>query len=124
MKQIFALPAVDGVLLVDATNAFNELNRQVTLRNVEAVCPVLAPILTNTYRQGAFLFTGGNTILSSEGTTQGDPLAMAMYAIGTLPLITQLQGMVKQCWYADDSAGGGDILSLKRWWDLLLLLGP
>ena len=69
MKQIFALPAVDGVLLVDATNAFNELNRQVTLHNVEAVCPVLVPILTNTYHQGAFLFTGGNTILSSEGTT-------------------------------------------------------
>ena len=90
MKQIFALPAVEGVLLVDATNAFNELNRQVTLHNVEAVCPVLAPILTNTYRQDAFLFTGGNTILSCEGTTQGDPLAMAMYAIGTLPLITQL----------------------------------
>ena len=85
---------------------------------------VLAPILTNTYRQDAFLFTGGNTIFSSEGTTQGDPLAMAMYAFGTLPLITQLQGIVKQCWYADDSAAGGDILSLKRWWDLLLLLGP
>ena len=49
---------------------------------------------------------------------------MAMYAIGTLPLITQLQGIVKQCRYANDSAGGGDILSLKRWWDLLLLLGP
>ena len=85
-----------------------------TLRKVEAICPVLAPILTNTYRQDAFLFTGGNTILSSEGTTQGDPLAMAMYAIRTLPLITQLQGIVKQCWYAaDDSAAGGDILSLK-----------
>ena len=120
MKQIFALPSVDGV----ATNAFNELNRQVTLHNVEAVCPVLAPFLTNTYHQDAFLFTGGNTILSSEGTTQGDPLALAMYAIGTLPLITQLQGIVKQCWYAYDSAAGGDILSLKRWWDLLLLLGP
>ena len=49
---------------------------------------------------------------------------MAVYAIGTLPLITQLQGIVKQCWYADDSAGGGDILSLRQWWDLLLLLGP
>ena len=49
MKRIFISPSVDGILLVDATNAFNELNRQVTLRNVEAVCPVLAPILVNTY---------------------------------------------------------------------------
>lgn len=38
-----------------------------------------------------------------------------LYAIGTLPLITQLQGIVKQysSWYADDSAAGGDILSLN-----------
>ena len=54
---------------------------------------MLAPILVNTYRQDAFLFTGGHTIFSSEGTTQGDPLAMAMYAIGTLPLIDKLQGI-------------------------------
>ena len=45
MKQIFDLPEVDGVLLVDAKNAFNELNRQVTLQNVEVLCPSLAPIL-------------------------------------------------------------------------------
>ena len=124
MKQIFALPSVGGVLLVDATNAFNELNHQVTLRNVEVVCPVLAPILANTYQQDVLLFSGGNTILSSEGITQGDPLAMAMYAIRTLLLITQLQGIVKQCWYADDSTSGGDLCRLRQWWDLLLLLGP
>ena len=109
---------------MDASNAFNELNRQVTLRYVEAICPVLAPILINTYRQDAFLFAGGHTIFSSEGTTQGDPLAMAMYAIGTLPLIDKLQGIMQQCWYADDSAAGGTILDLKWWWDLLQVLGP
>ena len=121
MKSIFALPSDDGV---DATNAFNELNCQVTLWNVEAICPVLAPILTETYRQDALLFTGSSTIFSNEGTTQGGPLAMAMYAIGTLPLIAQLQGIVKQCRYADDSATGDDLCSLRKWWDLLLLLGP
>ena len=48
--------SVDRVL-VDAiyTNAFNELNRQVTLHNIEAICPVLASILITTYCQDAFL---------------------------------------------------------------------
>ena len=123
IKQIFS-SSVDGVLLVDATNAFNKLNHQVTLCNVKAACPVLAPILINTYCQDAFLFTGGHTIFSSEGTTQGDPLAMAMYAIRTLPIIDKLQGIVQQCWHADDSTGGGNILNLKLWWDSLLVLGP
>ena len=58
MKQIFNLPSVEGVLLVDATNAFNKLNCQVTLWNVEAVCPVFAPIPINIHQQDALLFTG------------------------------------------------------------------
>ena len=57
-------------------------------------------------------------------TTQGDPLAMAMYAIGTLPLIHQLDGIAKQTWYADDSAAASCLEQLKRWWDLINELGP
>ena len=43
---------------------------------------------------------------------------MAMYAIGALSLIAQLKVIVKQCWYADDSAACGDLCSLRKWWDL------
>ena len=39
-------------------------------------------------------------LYSSEGTTQGDPLAMPMYALATIPLIKKLQSVdVKQVWY-------------------------
>ena len=57
-------------------------------------------------------------MLSKEGTTQGDPLAMAMYAIGTQPLIRRLDGHAKQVWYdwyADDSSAGSSIERLKAW---------
>ena len=63
--------------VVDATNAFNCLNRQVALS-----------IVINTYRQHSQLFIDGESII--EGTTQGDPLAMAMYAVAITPLIHRL----------------------------------
>ena len=54
-----------------------------TLLNCGSVCPALSHILINTYRNNSQLFVDGQCILSKEGTTQGDPLAMAMYAIRT-----------------------------------------
>ncbi|MDA8031676.1 MAG: hypothetical protein MPK62_11250 [Alphaproteobacteria bacterium] len=79
----------------------------------------------NTYRSNAHLFVEGEVILSEEGTTQGDPLAMAMYAIATIPLIHQLSKVasLKQVWFADDATAGGHIQELKRWWDRLETLG-
>ena len=49
---------------------------------------------------------------------------MAMYAIGTQPLIRRLDGIAKQVWYADDSAAGSSQERLRKWWDLLAEIGP
>ena len=51
------------------------------------LCPPLATILTNTYRSASSLFIDGTSLLSQELTTQGDPLAMPMYAISVVPVI-------------------------------------
>ena len=91
MKHIFQSPESEAVLLVDATNAFNSLNRQVALHNISVTCPPLAQILINTYRAPIrLIIPGSGEIASTEGTTQGDPLAMAMYALAITPLIHQL----------------------------------
>ena len=124
MRQIFANANMKAVLLVDASNAFNSLNRQAALKNAHILCPILAPVLTNMYRGNAKLFIGGEYILSQEGTIQEDPLAMAMYAIGTLPLIHQLQRVVLQPWYADDAAAGGRLRPISSWWHKLKTVGP
>ena len=87
MHELYSMPQCDAVIQVDATNAFNSLNRQVALRNVLHLCPSLAKILINSYQVDVNMFIDGETILSQEGTTQGDPLAMAMYAISSIPLI-------------------------------------
>ena len=110
MRSIFAAEECNAVLLVDANNAFNTLNRQTALHNIRVLCPTFAPVLINTYRAHVNLIVaGGERLLSKEGTTQGDPLAMVMYALSVKPLITQLDGFARQVWYADDATGAGSL---------------
>ena len=73
VRQCFEDPETEGVLLVDASNAFNSINRQSALLNIRHLCPSLATILINCYRNPVSLFVGGSTLYSEEGTTQGDP---------------------------------------------------
>ena len=64
--------------------------------------------MINTYHSDANLYIGGRTLLSEEGTTQGDLLAMPMYASGIVSLINALSDdRVKQVWYADDATACG-----------------
>ena len=127
MREIFAHENTDAVLLVDASNAFNQVNRQSALHNISILCPSFATIL-NTYGVPIRLFiTGEEEIASTEGTTQGDPLAMAMYALAVTPLIRSLrqsQPDVSQVWYADDATAGGQLASLLHWWKHLLAYNP
>ena len=125
MRHVFDDPDSEGVLLVDDTNAFNTLNRKAALLNIHTLCLPLAIILTNTYRGDTQLFINGDTLLSREGTTQGDLLAMAMYAIGILPLFNQLNPLpAKQAWFTDDATAGGQIQHLHDWWTSLNHTGP
>ena len=73
------------------------------------------------------LFVDGHTLYSQEGTTQGDPLAMPMYALAILPLIHRLcdhSQQTSQLWYADDATAFGSLSHLKEWWDNLVSCGP
>ena len=72
------------------------------------------------------MYVDGSILYSQEGTTQGDPLAMPMYAIALLPLIEGVnpEQSVTQTWYADDATAAGKIRKLKDWWNALVSLGP
>ena len=59
MTSIFKDDECEGVLLADAPNAFNTLNRDACLQNVQHLCPAMAPIIINTYRHPAYLFVWG-----------------------------------------------------------------
>ena len=121
----------EAILLVDADNAFNNLNRKVTISNMQYQCPAFYQYLTNTYQESARLFINnarGERVLSEEGCMQGDTCAMAMYALGTRKLIDKLADEIDdttiQTWYADDSGAVGEMVKLRRWWDALNENGP
>ena len=126
----------EAVLLIDAKNAFNSLNRQVALNTIREICPTFHTFLNNCYKNATQLLVVDSNrqkelILGAEGATQGDPAAMAMYSISVRPLIQNLavnqdpmQPPAKQAWFADDGTGGGTILQLKKMWDNVIEMGP
>ena len=128
LRSLFENFSTEEVLLVDTTNAFNQLNRQATLRNIQAICPSLAHILINCYQDPVTMHTSnGDTIWSKKGTTQGGPLGMAMYALGVTPLIKKLYqkcANTAQVWFANDSAAASSLTNLCEWWNSLIELGP
>ena len=120
----------EGVIQIDASNAFNSINRNLLLRNAKIICPQMATYIFNSYCAPARLFiVGGREIASSEGTTQGDPIAMHAYGIGLTPLLDVLsRGEADEAWkqvaFADDISGVGKLLFLRIWWDLVNKYGP
>ena len=93
MAQIFDDGSIDEILLIDA-------------RNIQITCPEMSMYIINMYRSPSRLFTcGGEKILSQEGTTQGDPLAMPWYAINISILIHSLRAHISEVKVAEHSFG-------------------
>ena len=115
MREIFDEEDTHGIIQVDANNAFNTINRTVFLQNIQVICPEISTYVNNCYLKPARLFvTGGVEITSQEGTTQGDPTAMPVYALGLAPLLLRLSDPLsdekaRQAAYADDLTGSGTI---------------
>ena len=47
MHKVYEEKSAEAVLLVDTSNAFNAVNRNEFLHNVEIICPSVAPNLKN-----------------------------------------------------------------------------
>ena len=131
LRRIYEDPDNEAVLLVDAENAFNSLNRRAALNNLQYTCPEFFKYILNTYRAPADLYVSNSdeTIVSEEGTTQGDTSAMGVYACSLMPLLRKVKENCstecpKQVWYADDAASGGRLKQIKKWWDYLQKIGP
>ena len=104
--------AKEVLLLVNAANGFNNLNRCGMLWTLRHRCPKFSKFAFNCYRREILLVCrqpvdAAEILLSKEGVTQSDPLAMALYGVALLPLAEILCEnflAIFQPWYADDAA--------------------
>ncbi len=145
LRRVYEDDDTEAIIMVDAENAFNCMNRTVALNNMKYICPEIATYLTNTYREPAVLYVSGSddTLLSEEGVTQGDNTATGNYACSLMPLLRGLIPEKKkkeekdsepgkeeaykkliQTWFADDAAAGGTLNDIQKWWSILCETGP
>ena len=73
MHQVFHDSATDAIILVDTSNAFNNINRQVSLLNILKICPAITTFLINCYRRNAQLFVRGKAIFSKKAQPKVTP---------------------------------------------------
>ena len=108
----------EAVLLIDANNAFNSLNREAALRNIQNLCPPFATILI-TYCAATELFIQDTIIFSREGTT-----CLCMPWASCHSYTGPCTGDILQVWYADDASATGTIHNLREWWEKITTIDP
>mmetsp|Transcript_5646 Transcript_5646/g.7859 ORF Transcript_5646/g.7859 Transcript_5646/m.7859 type:complete len:630 (+) Transcript_5646:456-2345(+) len=124
-SQIRRLKA--SCVLLDAANAFNNLNCDQALAEIRKLWPRGARFAFNVYKGHKVIFVSGDEVHSKTGSTQGCGIAMQMHAVGSSPMILEVKKDVPdviQVLFADDDAGGGKIKSLKVWAEKMIELGP
>jgi hypothetical protein len=123
-----------GSLLIDAKNAFNEVNRYLALWNIRHLWPSASRYMHNLYKHQSTLLVRDSLagechrLDSAEGMVQGCPMAMLGFAVGLLPMVRKLKEEAEelhlgQSFYADDGLGSGNLEALERWYDKLCDLG-
>jgi hypothetical protein len=83
------------VVLTDFSNAFNTVSRDKALASFQVYLPALYPYIESIYGQTPDLWfildRSIQSILSAEGSQQGDPLGPLVFAVAVLPLLQELQ---------------------------------
>ena len=73
MWEVFESDDNEGLIQVDANNAFNTTNKNALHHNIEVLCLDIASFVWNCYGRPAWLFVaGGLEIFSEEETTITD----------------------------------------------------
>ena len=118
MKEFFEAEQSEAVPLVDAADAFNNVNRMTLLHSISISFPPMATFVKNCYQSAARLFViGGQELRSKAGTTQREPLGMAIYSIAISPLLDIMIATAgnnsKTAAFPDDMSAAGKLYTSK-----------
>ena len=123
--NLFEEDMIHRFIQIDASKPFNLINRTLLLHSGRILFPEIATYINNCYIKPSRLFiTDGKEISSKEGTTQDDPIAMGMYALGLMLLLALIisnntENLI-QVAFADDLTCVGKIHELIEWRKIVL----
>jgi hypothetical protein len=89
------------VIKLDFKNAFNSVERDCILKEVQCHTPLLYTYLYQCYRNPSTLFFGDHLISSFVGAQQGDPCVPMIFSLAIQPIILSLDSQLN-IWYLDD----------------------
>jgi hypothetical protein len=88
------------LLKLDFKNAFNSVERDCILKEVQCHTPLLYSYLYQCCRNPSSLFFGDH-LISSVGAQQGDPCGPMIFSLAIQPIILSLDSQMN-IWYLDD----------------------
>ena len=116
-------PDTRWTLLLDFSNAFNSVSREVLFREVRARLPSMSAWIECCYSPQALLTLGSSTIYSCCGVQQGDPLGPLGFALALHPIIEKVRekvpGLLINAWYLDDGTLCGSPRDLRKALDII-----
>ena len=107
-RFVSSMPTGYALVKLDFRNAFNNVHRSDMLQAVKERLPGLFSYCYSAYGSPSYLFHGNLSLLSQEGTQQGDPLGPLLFSNTIHPLITSLKAVLN-VGYLDDVTLGGPI---------------
>ena len=121
-------PEHKHILLVDFSNAFNSVSRQVLFEEVRSQIPSLSAWMECSYGSQPILLLNNQSILSCCGVQQGDPLGPLGFSLALHPIVRkikeQVPGLAINAWYLDDGTLCGSPADLTRALSIIESDGP
>ena len=121
-------PNQQWTLLLDFSNAFNSISREVMFKETRHRIPTIAAWMESCYSCQPRLMFGDDSIPSCCGVQQGDPLGPLGFALTLHPLIERLKSEVPELalnvWYLDDGTLVGSPEGLSAALHIIESVGP